>query len=79
MGEQAPIKAILKQDVDYQDMLGNKKVVKRGEIIDLYVIKSGAATTDISGRTTIQNESSFLAVKGTDSFDIVAEEFKTID
>ncbi len=73
------IKAVLKQDINYSDLSGNNKIIKSGEVVDLYVIKAGVTSTDITGRTTVQRESSFIAMKGFDSFDIEADEFKTVD
>lgn len=79
MGGQTPIKAVLKQDVDYQDLAGKTRVIKQGEVVELYIVKEGSRSTDTTGRSSVQRTPAFVAVKGFDMFDIAADEFKTVD
>lgn len=78
MSGQVPIKAVLKQDVNYIDMTGTNKTVKRGQVVDLYIVDSASETTSIDGRR-LPTVSGFVAVKGLDAFDVSNDEFKTID
>lgn len=79
MGGQKAIKAVLKHDINYNDLSGNTKVIKGGEVIDLYIVKEGHTITDASGHTSIQRKPAFIAIKGFDSFDVGSDEFKTVD